>query len=114
MLLSRYDWPQGNNGKVSSSFRGLVLSNIQTLRARKQAHLEEIEENKKAYDSEIKLQDTVSLSKYSAMRHDALLDWVNDRATKKRDFNVGLFDCTFYLDDIGTNYDHFQNSLKAI
>ena len=31
-----------------------------------------------------KLQNTVSLSKYSAMRHDALLDWVNDRTTKKR------------------------------
>ena len=31
-----------------------------------------------------KLQNTVSLSKYSAMRHDALLDWVNDRSAKKR------------------------------
>ena len=25
LLLSSDDWPQGNNGKVSSSFRGLVL-----------------------------------------------------------------------------------------
>ena len=31
---------------------------------------------------------------------------------KREEFNVGLFDCTFYLDDIGTNYDHFQNSLR--
>ena len=31
---------------------------------------------------------------------------------KREEFNVGLFDCTFYLDDIGTNYEHFQNSLR--